>query len=72
MSVIADTRLRAVSAVADTLVATLRALVDAFVQARACSATYRALATLGDRDLADMGIRRADIAAVARRSVYGA
>ena len=72
MSVIAETRLRAVSAIAETIVASLRTLADAFAKARACSAVYQELSALGDRDLADIGVSRADIAAIARRSVYGA
>jgi uncharacterized protein YjiS (DUF1127 family) len=72
MSVIADTRLRAVSGLAENVIAFLRTLADAFAKARACSATYQELSTLGDRDLEDMGIRRADIASIARRSAYGA
>lgn len=72
MSVIAETRLRAVSAFADNVVVFLQTLADAFAKARACSAAYEELSALGDRELDDLGIRRSEIAAIARRSVYGA
>ena len=71
MPVIADTRLRAVSALADNAFAMAAALVDAFVKARACSAAYEQLSALTDRELDDLGIRRADIATIVRDRVYG-
>ena len=71
MPAIADTRLRAVSALADNAIAFFAALVDAFVKARACSAAYAELSALSDRELDDLGIRRGDIAAIVRDRVYG-
>lgn len=54
-------------------------LRDAIEQARSSWAlyneyksTYNELASLTDRDLADIGVRRCDIADLARSHVYGA
>ncbi len=41
-------------------------------QDRAYRSTVRELSALSSRDLADMGIHRADIHAIARQAAYGA
>ncbi len=41
-------------------------------QDRAYRSTVRELSALSSRDLADMGIQRADIHAIARQAAYGA
>jgi uncharacterized protein YjiS (DUF1127 family) len=43
-----------------------------FQQWREFSKTRNELAALSDRNLADLGISRGEITAIARRSVYGA
>lgn len=72
MTAIAQVRLHAVAALAEGVVATVRALADQWAKARACSRTYEELASLSDRELDDLGLARWEIADAARRSVYGA
>jgi hypothetical protein len=71
MTTLAHARLRAVSDVAEGAIAFIREIGDAFMKARACDIAYRELSTLGDRELADLGIERCQIPEVVRRSVYG-
>jgi uncharacterized protein YjiS (DUF1127 family) len=57
------------------LLARAGALLDRWRAARALRAAYlrtlREMQALSDRDLADIGIARADIEDIARRHVYG-
>lgn len=72
MTVLAQTRLRAVASVADLVVGFFRDLADAAAKRAAYRKTLSELRALGDRELDDLGLSRWDIDRVARQSVYGA
>lgn len=47
-------------------------IVESVEMSRRCQQTFDELDQLSDRDLADLGISRADISRIAYESVYGA
>lgn len=50
---------------------TVEGVFAAWAQHREFQSTYNQLDALSDRDLADIGVRRSDIADIARLHVYG-
>ncbi|WP_264212189.1 DUF1127 domain-containing protein [Leisingera thetidis] len=58
-----------------SLAARIRASVDGLIeswgQAREFQRTYNELDALSDHELSDIGVRRSDIADLARQHVYG-
>ena len=71
MSALALTRLRAVTSVADGVVALFRDLSEAVARRSAFARTRDELSRLSDRELDDLGLTRWDIERVARESAYG-
>lgn len=71
MAVIATTRLRAVSGLAEDVVAFVRDWSDRAARRSAYRRTRAELAVLSDRELDDLGLSRWDIDRVAREAVYG-
>ncbi|MBY6057209.1 DUF1127 domain-containing protein [Leisingera daeponensis] len=51
--------------------ATVDGLIDSWAKAREFQRTYNELDALSEHELSDIGVRRSDIADIARQHVYG-
>jgi uncharacterized protein YjiS (DUF1127 family) len=57
--------------ISDRLTAAMKSVQAALVQRRMFGQTFRELNALTDRELADLGIHRADIRRIAAQAAYG-